>query len=654
MKCSLIDKKQQNSEIVFTFSGTTTPMEDEDIIIFNTVIFDLLQDTTADLKIHIESIELITQRIYEDTNTIEVDVMLEAKYRPPPEQKLATIAENTVNLQSDTVRASLKQAGNEAKRYYFTTDVKGISAVSKENATKRPTLSPTGGPTFSPTDSPSLLPSQSPSSYPTTSPSGSPSSAPSREHVQTIITASTNELKGESDTAHGFLVNMRTPVADSSVVLINGLEFYTESTDNVGFEVWTKLGSYEGYEGTYAGWDLIATGTVRGAGYAKYTLIPPDMLTPVSIPGSGGSRAFYLTLNTKDLIVKNMGNVGGNSGDTDNRVMASSPDLEIYNGVAVLSYPFPDPAQAFFYQSPRVFLGVVTYDRLPCKPYSLYGPVDELPCVDVPTAKPIIKEPETLAPTKGGKEETTTTPTLKPSTPKPTEKVAQTLSPTISSPPTISPTLSPVEFTIKTRIAVILHNTNEILMNQLEQGIFTDVLLEFLNNYSGKAMVVSGIDVESAASVMVDGESTASKLPGTATTQGSTTSMNATNTSSTSKEIARGALGQRFLKVPSMRVTVVLKIISTTLPHNLLGNMAVVAIEENEIDLVDQLRRVGDIYPYFENVNGVSSSSEIESDDGTVQSEITPGIIKEPTIEPEVIEYEEKADEAPSGKHMVW
>ena len=69
--------------------------------------------------------------------------------------------------------------------------------------------------------------------------------------------------------------------------------------------------------------------------------------------------------------------------------------------------------------------------------------------------------------------------------------------------------------------------------------------------------------------------------------------------------------------------------------------MAVVAIEENEIDLIDQLRRVGDIYSYFENVNGVSSFSEIESDDGAVQSEITPGIIKEPTIEPEVIKYEE-------------
>jgi len=183
-----------------------------------------------------------------------------------------------------------------------------------------------------------------------------------------------------------------------------------------------------------------------------------------------------------------------------------------------------------------------------------------------------------------------------------------------------------------------------------------------LNNYSGKAMVVSGIDIESAAIVMVNGEtSTASKLrAGTATTQtatdsSSTTSINATNTSSTSKEIARGALGQRSLKqVPSMRVTVVLKIISTTLPHNLLGNMAVVAIEENEIDLVDQLRRVGDVYPYFENVNGVSSFSEIESDDGAVQSEITPGIIQEPTIEPEVIKYEEKeAEEAPSGKHLV-
>jgi len=378
-------------------------MEDEDWDIFNQVIFNLLQGTTTDLNIHLERITLKSQRVYEDTTTVEVDVLLEAKYRPPPEQTFSTIAENTINLQKDTVQANLKKAGNEAKRNYFTTEVKEIGAVSKENATKRPTVSPTDTPTFTPTNVPSLVPSPSPSGFPTVTPSAYPSSTPTRDHIQEISTASSNELKGESDTAHGFLVNMRT-TADSPLILINGLEFYTESTETVGFELWSKLGTFEGFEGTYDGWEIVGSGTVSGAGYGKYTSIPSDLFTPISIPGGGGSkgtRAFYLTLNSKNLVIKKMGNnVQGNTGATDNRVMASSPDLEIYNGKAVLSYPFPNPAQAWLYHSPRVFLGVVTYDRMPCKPFSLYGPVDELPCGVVPTMKPTGK-PETLAPTKG-------------------------------------------------------------------------------------------------------------------------------------------------------------------------------------------------------------------------------------------------------------
>eukprot|EP00986_Skeletonema_menzelii_P008552 scaffold3643_cov132-Skeletonema_menzelii.AAC.2 len=649
-----------NSEIVFTFTGTTTPMEDEDWTIFNQVIFDLLKRTTTDLSIHLESITLQSQKAYADTNTVEVNVLLQAKYRPPPIKNLNTIAENSINLQKDTVVANLKKVGAESNRYYFTTDVKEIDAISKENATKRPTLSPTDSPTISPTGRPSLVPSPSPSGFPTSSPSGFPSSMPSREHVQEIVTASTNEIKNMDDTSHGFLVNMRTK-EDSPVVLIQGLEFYTETTDRVGVEVWTKLGSFEGFEGTYDGWDMIASGLVKGAGYGRYTSIPTELFTPVSIPGGGGdkgTRAFYITLNTKDLVFK-LESRGVNDGATDTKVVASSPDLEIYNGKAVLSYPFPNPMETWFYHSPRSFLGVVTYDRLPCKPFSLYGPVDDLPCGDMPTMKPTVRP--TLKPTifveeedqeveddnnvEGGEETIIiAAPTLKPSSnstqletspPNTSFPPTTSISPTTSIDPSITPTASPIA-SIKARIIVTLHNTPARFMRQEERDIFIDTLVEFLNDQSGRAMVLIGMDIESedavgvfaspgSASVVttpsppVVATNTSSTVNTTNTTTAPSPSvdatynissaLNTTNTTSTSKEVARSTIGQRLLReVPGVKFTIVLKIVSTTLPHNLLGNMAVVAVEEYQEDLVQQFLRVGLDYPYFESVDRVTSS----------------------------------------------
>uniref|UniRef100_A0A7S2LUU4 Uncharacterized protein n=1 Tax=Skeletonema marinoi TaxID=267567 RepID=A0A7S2LUU4_9STRA len=96
--------------------------------------------------------------------------------------------------------------------------------------------------------------------------------------------------------------------------------------------------------------------------------------------------------------------------------------------------------------------------------------------------------------------------------------------------------------------------------------------------------------------------------PAVATNVSST--INTTNTTSTSTEVARNTLGQRRLReVPGVRLIVILKVISTTLPHNLLGDMAVVAVEENQIDLVQRFVRVGLDYPYFEKIDRVASFS---------------------------------------------
>lgn len=238
---------------------------------------------------------------------------------------------------------------------------------------------------------------------------------PSRTLMNVIMTGSRQDLQlgAESTSSYGYIWNIRTK-PDAQVVQITGMDFYTETTDEVNFELWTRLGSFKEFKGTYDGWDLIAVGSTKGRGIGRYTAIPEDTFTPISIPGGGESRAFYLTLDTINLVYKY-----GEKGDpSDLRYHHDSEDIEIWEGEGVLFYPFPDPSQAYFYREPRQYLGAIYYDRLPCKPYSLYGDIDVLAdekCPRVPTQTPTLTPP-TLAPI-------TQLPTLSPveATPEPTD-----------------------------------------------------------------------------------------------------------------------------------------------------------------------------------------------------------------------------------------
>jgi len=221
------------------------------------------------------------------------------------------------------------------------------------------------------------------------------------------------QLGAESTSSYGYIFNIRTK-PDAPVIAMTGFDFYTETTDMVNYEVWSRLGSFKEHKGTYDGWDLIAFGSVKGRGIGRYTAIPEETFTPVSIPGGGESRAFYLTLDTINLVYK----YGTKGEPSDTKYHHDSPDIEIWEGEGVLFYPFPDPSEAYFYRAPRQYLGAIYYDRLWCKPYSLYGDLDkldEMKCPRVPTQSPTLTPP-TMAPI-------TELPTVSPveSTPEPTD-----------------------------------------------------------------------------------------------------------------------------------------------------------------------------------------------------------------------------------------
>ena len=414
------------SDVVFTLRGSSGVMPDEVVDIFQRSIFDMLQGIANDLKIHLVGLEVTAQRYFSDEEIIEANVAIVAQYRPPPRRNLEAIVKNGINLNKHEVKNALKQAAG-AERVWFFVNLDEISVTGSDDAMSD---MGTGRPTLSPTTTPSMLPSAPPSVSPSATPSDIPSSTPSRTHIQKVVTASSSELNSSTEAGFGILFNARTPV-DAPVVLVTGLSFYTDMYGKfVGYELWTKLGSFEEFKGGYQAWQLIASGVTEGKGLVMMTDIPSDTFTQVSIPGGGGERAFYLTLNEMKLY--------SGSGSSDaGEVFASSPDLEIYGGESVLSYPFPE--ESYLYRSPRKFLGAVQYDRLPCEPFSLFGRVNELPCPVVPTASPT----RTAAPTypkptnPPTRSPETASPTKTPSTGVPTTAgyIAPSFSPSMSVPP---------------------------------------------------------------------------------------------------------------------------------------------------------------------------------------------------------------------------
>ena len=122
---------------------------------------------------------------------------------------------------------------------------------------------------------------------------------------------------------------MRTK-PDAGVTLITGIDFYTHATEEVALSLYSRLGSFQDFKDSTDGWDLIAEGTVKGRGVGRYTNIPEEMFTPVDIPGGGGeggTRAFYLSMSSINLVYKTA------LGDaSDSEIVAETPDIEIWDG----------------------------------------------------------------------------------------------------------------------------------------------------------------------------------------------------------------------------------------------------------------------------------------------------------------------------------
>eukprot|EP00571_Detonula_confervacea_P005871 CAMPEP_0172330022 /NCGR_PEP_ID=MMETSP1058-20130122/61177_1 /TAXON_ID=83371 /ORGANISM="Detonula confervacea, Strain CCMP 353" /LENGTH=1318 /DNA_ID=CAMNT_0013047219 /DNA_START=179 /DNA_END=4138 /DNA_ORIENTATION=- len=671
------------SELLTTLQGPDSTMDDDDATIFGQTIYDFIRSVAEEEGISLDGVELgeqqlvdrrelqqrldhrallghdrymnfeiknVTQRrLPSGSSAIDVSMVVTGDYRPPPYLDLDVIAEDSINRNGAKVVNTLRERGERAGRDFFSR-VDGIEAVRRAEVTQRPTKAPVKSPTWSPIGDPTDFPS----GMPTYSPSSVPSSMPSRAHDQVIMTGSREDLQlgGMTTSSYGYIFNMRTK-PDSPVILLTGMDFYTESTNDVTFELWTRMGSFMEYKGTYDGWDLIATGTTKGRGIGRYTTIPQESFTEVSIPGGGdegGTRAFYLTLNTRELVYK----LGAPDVTlSDSMAHVETPDIEVWDGEGVLFYPFPDPAQAFYYRAPRQFLGAIYYNRLPCKPFSLFGPVNELPCPEVPTGAPTVPPPTTnptippptMSPVIPPTGVPTPTPTGRPAigqTPEPinptelpTANPSESRMPTLA-PTTVEPTMSPV-VPMRANIITTLRNVPMRLMTPRENEKYIEILMMFLKRHTESSMVLDGIDLWHQGLLMMDaqegsvvvvdaggdGDAGDADAENNASSEGEDAAQSSqvargtarrlseaaaeTSTITTTNPLKRKKKPEPIPQVHAMDVTLILRISFANLPIELLGNMASVAIQEHEQELLDLLHEQQAFYTFFKLMDGVAS-----------------------------------------------
>ena len=142
---------------------------------------------------------------------------------------------------------------------------------------------------------------------------------------------------------------------------------------------------------------------------------------------------------------------------------------------------------------------------------------------------------------------------------------------------------------IRAYIVVTLRNTLNRDMSAGENGGFFGMFVPFLRKHCKSAMMVEKIDLWGEEQINV------------------VAPLASSATSSTPVVATRAVEGLK--KIQATRLTLVLQISSTTLPLNLLGSMASVAIEENQGELLTEIDVLGEIYQLFANVDQVVSFS---------------------------------------------
>ena len=320
-----------------------------------------------------------------------------------------------------------------------------------------------------------------------------------------------DETSTQSARTVGILFNIRSKLTnDDEIIYITGFDFYTHINGNVFYQLFSRKGEYyvtpEGKDGGLGidDWDqldpndLISDGIAEAYGECMaisddrhssssvfspaeglrqstnadscpLTVIPDSVFPafnsdetlpfdyPWTLKGVNATRSFYLTLASTDLyVVPNTG-----PPKFDSNIVASTPDIDLYEGVASRTYPIDTNTAEYFMQQPVGFIGKIYYH------VGIPGEILEEPVI---TDAPQVNAP--LAPPTS-----TLTPSAAPNTLQPTAKPTRRCRPgrPCLTPPAspVSPTTSPSALepasTTTIELMVYLENVPERQMSDREE-----------------------------------------------------------------------------------------------------------------------------------------------------------------------------------------
>jgi len=206
------------------------------------------------------------------------------------------------------------------------------------------------------------------------------------------------------------------------------MSFVTSHEGWLEYMIYSRLGPFDKFVGRTSNWDLVASGQTLGRGSKKYTRVLEEDISiedesgttlnyvgfkPLHVPGDRSQRSFYISMTKR--FRKNGGTpitvsfsypmVDENESEREYEVVASTPELEVFEGDGVLDYPWPPQRDGPYYRRPRGFIGSFDYERYPCHPLINFTgwPCPYVSRTDRPTAKPTRRptiRPVSKSPTK--------------------------------------------------------------------------------------------------------------------------------------------------------------------------------------------------------------------------------------------------------------
>jgi len=428
----------------------------------------------------------------------------------------------------------------------------------------------------------------------------------------------------------------------------------TGAKATIAYEVWMRPQTWHGFEGRVRAFDKLASGNItitngqvshRGE---KLIYVTIDNFDPIQLDGGGlDRRALYVTLSRRNLLyqrssepyeteaISSIEEVETQSVTEDTIVVAATDHLVVYEGAAVMTYPFKEAKESIFYRMPRGFVGRINYDRDPCE---LIPAIDEngadtgelvsatkwADCVQGtrpprPTLEPSVwvKPRWTLAPT-------TKIPTLAP-VPLP-EVDDPTRAPVLS--PTSSPSISaePTMYVMKSYLILTFNNVRQRrVMEAREQNSFEKKIVSFLNRR--KAVKTNEVDIQGASvwyqqTYTTEGRGQSAqkgRKNGSSNTDGGSRLL---QEGESAEEIPGSSIptGQAGVDImvpsrpaePILEVTVIISVESSPLPQKITSQLLETMIRDSKAEFLASIKQVEALSDLFSTTNDMPTVISVE------------------------------------------